>query len=195
MAKYVIDKTTMTGLADALRQATGKSRTYTPEEMMDEVIHILDSATYILVDEHGTEVPAVFMENEVVFDATANDIRLGKIAVTGDGVIEGTKEIPSYISSEGAVRIPAGKTLAIDMFSDLCEYTKLQAIVCAFNTDLARSVAAEKVAINDKVYAVNSSTVIASVTVDTERQAINLGITNTTNLPVVIRYFTFKEEE
>lgn len=195
MAKYIIDEATLTGLANALRTATGKEQTFTPEEMITEVTNILDSATYILIDENGTEVPAVFVENEVVFDATANDIRLGKIAATGDGVTEGTKEIPRYVSSEGAVRIPAGEALTINMFSDLCQYTKLQAIVCAFNTSPSNSVAAEKVSINDQVYAVNSPTPIATVSVDAEHQAISFGLTNTSDSPVVIRYFTFKEEE
>lgn len=194
MAKYIIDSDTLTGLADALREVTGKNRTYTPGEMIEEVTHILESATYILVDENGTEVPAVFMENEVIFDATANDIRLGKVAVTGDGVTEGTKEIPAYHTEQGRYLIKPGRALEIPMFSDRCQYTKLQAIVCAYNTSSDDSVSAVMVVIGDELYAAGSVESLAEVSVDTTNQSIKLGLTNTGDSSLLIRYMTIKEE-
>lgn len=193
MAKYIIDSATLTGLADALRKVTGKTRTYTPEEMIEAVTNILDAAVYILKDEAGNEIVGVATENEVELDATANDIRAGKVAATAVGITEGTKEIPAYHTTEGFVKIPAGSELVIEMFSDRCEYTKLQAVVCAYGSSLEESVAAEKVSIEGKVYAVNSAEVIAEVSVDAENQAIKLGITNDSDNAVVIRYFTYKE--
>lgn len=193
MAKYIIDGDTLTGLANTLREVTGEDRTYTPAEMIEAVSTILDSATYILVDEDGNEIPAVFVENETVFDATANDIRLGKIAASSEGVVEGTKEIPSYNTTEGFEYIPAGSDIKIRMFSDKCEYTKLQAMVCAFNTTTNDSVATEKVSIEGKVYEVNSTDAIAEVVVDVENQAIDLSIINESDNPVVVRFFTYKE--
>jgi hypothetical protein len=152
--------------------------------------------TYILVDENGYEVPATLVDEPVTLTANAaTDIRKGMTAVTDEGVVTGEKEIPSYVSSEGAVRIPAGETLSISMFSDLCKYTKLQAIVCAYNTSLANSVAAEKISVNDAVYAVNSTIALSSISVNEEKQTIDFGLTNTGSSPVVIRYFTLKEEE
>lgn len=153
----------------------------------------VDPETIILVDEEGTEVAAYLTEEEVDLTATANDIRLGATAVTDDGVVEGSKEIPSYITEEGSVMIPAGSTLTISMYSDMCEFTKLQALVCAFNKTISDSVATEKVSINGKVYEVNSTTILADVVVDSTNQSIILGLANSNTTPVIIRYFTYKE--
>ena len=150
--------------------------------------------TYILVDEKGNEYPATFVDNETEFDATANDIRLGKVAATGVGVVTGEKDIPAYHTTEGIAEVSSGETIEILMFSDKCNYTKLQALICAFNTTLNDSVATEKVAFNNKVYAVNSTESIADITVDTIMQSISFGITNDSENPIVVRFMTYKEE-
>ncbi len=149
--------------------------------------------TYILVDEKGKEVAGVMVENEAVFDATANDIRIGKTAATAEGVTTGEKEIPLYQTREGVQYIPAGSELVIKGLKNY-EYTKLQALVCVYASSMSGSVATEKVAINDKVYAAESTEVLAEVTTDPENKSINLGIKNEGTSPVVIRYFTYKEE-
>lgn len=194
MAKLVIEEATLIGLADSLREVTGKNRKFTPDEMIEEVKHVLDSLTYILVDENGTEVPAVFLENEVVFDATANDIRLGKVAVTGDGVTTGTKDIPAYQTEQGVHIVKPGKALNIPMYSDQCQYTKLQAIVCTYAANVDSSVSAVMVVIDDKLYTVGSSEPLAEVSVDAGAQTIKLGFANTGNSSLLIRYMTIKEE-
>lgn len=152
-----------------------------------------DTQTYILVDESGNEYPAVAVSEETVFDATANDIRQGKVAVTDSGVTTGTKEIPAYYTSEGVQAVPGGSAFTITNMKN-CEYTKLQALICKFNTSLSDSVATDKVSINDGVYAVDSTEIVATVTVDVENSTINLGITNEGTVPYVIRFFTYKEE-
>lgn len=194
MPKYLIEESTLKGLADAIRDVTGTDRTYTPSEMIDAVTTILERGTYVLVDEIGNEVPAVFVEQETRFTATENDIRIGTTAVNDNGVVTGTKEIPAYHTTEGYKRIAAGEELTIPMYSDRCQYTRFQAIVCSYNTSSADSVAAEMVVINDNVYYVQSVNAIASVTVDTENQTIKLGITNDSDGYFVIRYITYKEE-
>lgn len=149
--------------------------------------------TYILVDENGNEVVGVMSKNEVVFDATANDIRAGKVAASATGVVTGEKEIPAYYTIEGFEKVPAGSDLKIQLFSDSCEYTKFQAIICAAGDTIDASVSAEKVSINGKVYAVNSTVELAEVAVDSENQAIDLSLINESDNPVVIRFFTYKE--
>lgn len=191
MAKYVIDSETLTGLADALRKVTGETRSYTPVEMIDAVTHIMETGTFILVDEDGNEIPAVFVDNETVFTATKNDIRLGKTAVTESGVTEGTKEIPAYHTTEGSRLVTNGSKLIIPIPD--YDYTKMQAIVCSYNTSLTNSVAANKVAINGKVYPVQSTTAEASVTIDDTNERIDLGLTNNTEGSLVIKYFSYKE--
>lgn len=148
--------------------------------------------TYIIRDEAGNEFPAVMVENETVFDATANDIRLGKVAATNEGITEGTKEIPAYHTFEAARLITAGSAIEIPNFKN-CEFTKLQAIICRFNTGLTNSVAAEKISINSNVYAVNSTELLSTVTVDVSNFKISFGLKNESNKPLILRYFTYKE--
>ena len=150
--------------------------------------------TYILVDEKGNQVPAVMVDNETVLDATANDIRAGKVAASYNGITTGTKEIPAYNTSQGRRTIKPGESLIIPMYSDLCEFTKFQAIICVYNTAVADSLAARLVAIEDKLYEVGSTVELATITVDTENQSINLGITNEGDTSLIIRYMTIKEE-
>lgn len=97
MAKYIIDESTLQGLANAIRKVTGETRTYTPTEMIEAVTNIMESATYILVDESGREIPAVYVDSEKVFDATAGDILSGKTAATDSGITVGTLDIKSTV--------------------------------------------------------------------------------------------------
>lgn len=152
-----------------------------------------DTQMYILVDEDGNEYPAVLVDEETTFDATANDIREGKVAATESGVTVGTKEIPSYYTLEGFTLIPAGSSFSIIGIKNY-EYTKLQVIICALGTSIDTSVAAEKVSINSKVYEVGSTDVLSVVSTNSENSSINLGIINEGTSPCVMRYFTYKEE-
>lgn len=150
--------------------------------------------TYILIDEDGNEIPAVFVADEVVFDATENDIREGMTAATAEGVTTGTKVIPSYHTTEGIKYIPVGDPLSVTLIDqDRYDYTKLQAIICRYNTSLPESVATEKVSIDGSTYAVNSADVIASVIKDHTTKTIDFGIINNGDSPLVLRYFTCKE--
>lgn len=195
MAKYAIDENTLKRLADALREVSGENRTYTPEEMIEAVATILDSATYILVTPDGQEIPAVFVEDEVVFTADANDIREGVVAATGDGVVTGTKYIPPYNPVSGVKVIPAGGELTVPlMFRDAYNYTAFQALVCSFNTTMANSVSTVKVVIEDGMYSVNSTTLISTIVKDASAKAVKFGATNDTGKPCIIRFFTYKED-
>lgn len=148
--------------------------------------------TYVFEDEEGNEVYGVIVQNETELTATENDIRLGKLAVTGIGLTNGHKEIPAYHTTEGTRLISAGSECKIINLNN-CEYTKLQVLICAFNASVSNSVATEKVSINGKVYAVGSTEVLADVTVNVAEKEVNLGITNEGDAPCVIRYFTYKE--
>lgn len=192
MDKYLIEGDTLRGLADALRNVSGTDRTYTPSEMIEAVTTILDSATFILVDENGNEVPAVFVEHETVFDAEANDIRLGKTAVNQNGVVEGTKEIPAYHTREGARVITPGSDFIIPTVTHY-DYTKLQAIIGPFNTSLDDSVCAERVVINSNVYEVLSTVSISEVLKDGDNSRIHLNITNESDKSYLLQFFMYKE--
>lgn len=194
MSKMYIDSETLECLANALRSITGETRSYTPTEMIEAVTNIMETGTYIIVDKNGNEIPAVFVDNEQSFTATANDIRIGTTAVTEAGVTVGEKEIPAYYTSEGIQIIPAGSAVKITGIVD-CAFTKLQVLVCAFNGNINGSVFTEKVSIDGKVYDAKSTEVLAEVTVDNTSKSIDLGVTNTGSTKYVVRYFSYKEEK
>lgn len=147
--------------------------------------------TYILEDDDGNQIVGVLSDEPVVLDATANDIRTGKKAATDFGVTTGTKDIPSYYMHEGVRAVPSGSDFIIPI-SDY-DYTKLQAIICPFNSSFDDSVSAEKVSINDNVYEVLSAEPLASVLKDESNARVDLGITNDSDISYIIRYFMFKE--
>lgn len=152
--------------------------------------------TYILRDEAGTEMVATVVGEETLFTATANDIREGMVAATDEGVTTGTKVIPSYHTTEGYAIATVGQSLTLSFVdSGLYDYTKLQVIICPFNTTVEASVAAEKVVINDKIYVVQSTESIGSITKNHDTEQIEFGITNDGTVPWIIRYFTYKEIE
>ena len=183
-------------IADAIRGRTGTTGELTLDEMAEminsmEVDSGDDVNTYILVDENGYEVPAVLVDEPVTLTATPNDIRIGTTAVTEEGVVTGEKEIPAYHMTEGFKGIPNGSAFVLPL--PHYDYTKLQAIICLFNTSLTDSVAAERVAIEDNVYPVQSTVPEAQIVIDNDNKRIDFGITNTSGKMCLIRYITYKE--
>lgn len=147
--------------------------------------------TFIITDENGNELTAVLTDSVKVFDATANDIRLGKLAATDNGITEGTKEIPAYHTQFGTKLVKDGEEFLLYITN--YDYTKLQAIFCPFNTILEDSVAADRVVIDDRVYPVGVTASDGAIAVNHELERIEFGITNNSGKDCVIRYFTCKE--
>lgn len=193
MAKYIIDESTLQKLANAIRDVNGETKTYTPDEMADAVTNIMNSITYVLVDQYGKEYPAVYVDSKTVFDATPNDIRVGTTAATDKGVTVGEKEIPAYHTYQGYRIIMPGAL--VKHTSEDHEYTKLQALLCTYNTNIANSTYTNNVAIDNSVYPVQSTEAVADVTVNYIDGAIEFGIINETTKPQILRYFYYKEEE
>ena len=46
--------------------------------------------TFVLVDEKGNEITGVLVDEITIFDATADDIKIGKIAASDSGIVIGT---------------------------------------------------------------------------------------------------------
>lgn len=188
----LIDK--IKAIADAIRAKTGSTGLMSLDEMAESIEYMStddNTQTYILVDEDGYEIPAVLVDEPVTLTATTNDIRIGTTAVTEAGVVTGEKEIPVYHTRAGFKAITNGSRIVLTTKN--YDYTKLQAIICSFNTSLTNSVAADKVAINNNVYTVRSTEVEATVTKNDEMTQVDFGITNTSGSPCVIRYFMYKE--
>lgn len=187
-------KAHLTSIADAIRERTGETDKLTIAQMKAEIEYMPagdDGEAYILVDENGNEIAAVLTDEEVDLTATPNDIRLGSIAVTDDGVITGEKEIPSYYVGEGYRIITKGSNIVLP--HKLYDYTKIQAAICSFNTNLMNSVAVNKTVILDNVYDPNSTESLSTVVKDHATKSINFGIKNESDGTYILRFFMYKE--
>ena len=147
--------------------------------------------TYILTDENGNELTGVFVESETIFTATDNDVREGMVYAGDSGVSTGSKYIPSYHTTEGYKIITNGSLLKIKSVD--YDYTKLQALICSFNSNLSNSVATEQVSINNNVYDVRSTTIVSNITKNDTDGSIEFGIVNESGEPKIIIYFYYKE--
>lgn len=148
--------------------------------------------TMIIIDSEGNELTGVVTEKLQVFDATDNDVREGKVYASDSGVSTGTKNIPAYHTFEGAKIVTRGSSFSVYL-GEYYDYTKFQAIICPFNTNLSNSVAAEKVVILDNVYNVQSTISLGKITLNSNTQSVDFEFTNTSNISYLIRYFTYKE--
>jgi hypothetical protein len=153
--------------------------------------------TLLLTDESGVEITGVIVGQEVIFTANAaTDIREGKVAATDEGVVTGSKVIPSYHTNHGARLIDAGDEFVIRLAKlDCYDYTNFHGIICEWNTNLSNSVAANRIVVLDAVYPVLSTEEISIVTKDADSKSVIFGITNNTDAPCVVRYMTYKEIE
>lgn len=152
--------------------------------------------SFLLETEDGVQLVGVTVGEETVFDATPNDVRVGKVYAGEDGVETGEKVIPSYNTMAGVKVIPKNsefKLSNLDSRIDYHDYTKLQTIICSFNTNISKSVSTEKVSIDDKVYDVKSTEVISEIVKNHNTKSIDFGITNNLGTPCIIRYLTYKE--
>jgi hypothetical protein len=150
--------------------------------------------TVIIEDADGNELTGVVTGEQVIFDATPNDVRLGKTFAGDEGVKVGQKDIPSYHTTTGVQYVPANTEFKITIsIKDRYDYTELQAMIIPWNTNYEDSVAVEKVVIENNVYNAGSTTAIATITKDAENKSILFGITNG-DTPAIIRFFTYKEE-
>lgn len=142
----------------------------------------------------GSTILGVVTGEETIFTATDNDVREGSVYASDGGVSTGTKVIPSYHTTETSRYIPVGSDVTIPLPTlNKYDYTKLQVIICDFNENMSNSVAATKISILDKVFDVNSTNVVSNVTKDETTKSINLGITNNSTVPWVVRCLTYKE--
>ena len=152
--------------------------------------------SFLLETEDGVQLVGVTVGEETVFDATPNDVREGKTYAGEDGVKIGEKVIPSYHTTEGYKIITSGSPFNIKLDNlDKYNYTKLQAVICEFDTNLSNSVATNRVSINNSVYDVNSTDAISILFKNDDTKTIEFGITNDSEKIQILRFFTYKEIE
>ena len=146
--------------------------------------------TFILEDEAGTQFMAVCVGEETVFTATDNDVREGLVYASDKGVSTGTKIIPVYYAGYGEKIVLANREVTIT--TPEYDYDSLMVIISTYNTSLSQSFVSTYVSVYDAIYMVGSNTKVADITIDTENEKVNLGITASEKS--VLRYFVIKEE-
>ena len=146
--------------------------------------------TLILVDENGNELTGVITGSEVIFDATANDVREGKTFASNDGIQVGKKVIPPYYASYGS-RIIAANSVATIPVPEY-QYSYLMVVICPYNVSEGQSVVSTYISIGDAMYVANSNQKVSDIVVDVENEQINLGII--VSEKSVLRYCVIKEE-
>lgn len=150
--------------------------------------------TYIITDENGAEFTGVVVDQLTVFTATDNDVREGLVYASDHGVSTGTKVIPIYHAREGSKIVMPGDALEIILTEyDIYDYTYLQCIVCQWNTSLPLSLIDIYKVIDSNIYQTGSDVALGSVTKNDQTKSVNLGISNTGNEPVAIRYCIYRE--
>ena len=152
--------------------------------------------TFIIEDDNGNEITGVCVDQQIVFDATAADVRIGKIFASDDGIMQGENTI-TYRTSEGSEYILPGADFCVSDLGVYNEYnyTKLQCIITKYSSNKDERMSAEKIVLNDSVYNVGSSIAISTVTKNVEKKSIDLNITNETDDIYIIYFFTYAQEE
>ena len=151
--------------------------------------------TLILLDENGNEIAGVIVDQETVFTAGDNDVRENMVYAGDSGVSIGTKNIPAYRTTKAECLILPSETFSIPLEDyNKYDYTKFQAIIAKYNTKISDSVFTDKIAINDCVYAVNSSDALSNISKNADMKSIDLNIVNNTEDIYVIHFFTYREE-
>lgn len=150
--------------------------------------------TVILVDADGNEVTGVVTENVKVFDATPEDVKIGKTFAGEEGVLEGT-DTKTYRVIFASYLVFPGEIFSIPLVDyDSYNYTKFQATIALFNTTVLDSTSVDKTVINDAVYNVNSNVKLSDVTKNLGTKSVDLNIVNDTDNIYIVHYSTYKEE-
>ena len=154
----------------------------------NETVYLLTTT-----DSDDTAYAQLASQEPVTLTATETDVRMGALAVTENGIIEGTKDIPPYHTKQGTVIFLPNEEIKLQFYTEIHDYTGFQATIAKFNTEAKNSVDVEMVVINGSVYRVGSTDVISTVRKDTENKIIDLGIVNGDS-KCILRYILFKEE-
>ena len=150
--------------------------------------------TLILTDENGNEVVGVVTDSVQAFSATPADVRINKTFVSDNGIETGENTI-TYRTFKGECLIFPQENFSIPLRNNNhYDYTKFQGIITKFGTSIDDSVYAEKIALNNAVFNVNSTEKMSDITKNATSKSIDLNIINNTNDMYLIHFFTYKEE-
>lgn len=150
--------------------------------------------TVIIQDKDGNEFTGVVTDTEMVFDATPNDVKIGKVFASDNGVEIGT-DTKTYRTTHRSYIIFPDEDFSIPLEDyDQYDYTKFQAIIAEFNTSLEDSTSVSKVSLNNQIFNVGSTEKISDIIKNPSTKSIDFNINNNTDKSFVVYISTYKEE-
>lgn len=146
--------------------------------------------TFVIEDENGNELTGVITKQEVIFDATDNDVREGMTYASDSGISTGTKFIPPYYVRYGYKTVFAGKNATI--VAPEYDYESLLITIATYNTSWSQSTVLTYVSVDNAVYSMEDNSKVSDIVIDHDNATINLGIT--VNEKSILRYFVVMED-
>lgn len=134
--------------------------------------------------EDGTVLEGVVTDDAPVVDATAQDIRYGKTAITEYGVTVGKYKAQRAMSS--SLLVKPGDACVIQFDDDMYDYAAFQCAITA-------SGAIKYASINNKIVSVDGAE-ISTITKDVNTKSINLNFTNDSEDTYEILYTTYRDD-
>ena len=148
--------------------------------------------TVIIEDADGNELTGVVTGDEVVFTATDKQVADGFVYAGDNGVSTGSREFLSYRTTRGYKLVDIGDIYTLQLSdNDQYQYTQLQCLISPLSNPYMVTMSV----LDNGVYSVSDGSKLSDVTIDISTKSINLNISNTSNEPYVIYYFTYKQEE
>jgi hypothetical protein len=150
-----------------------------------------EQVSYVLSNADGSKkIYAQLSSKEpITLTATENDIRLGSTAITNEGFVEGTKDIPSYYSGYGSKMITAGSEAVIK--KEEYDYKSIMITIAPYDAATG-STSVNYVSVSDAMYEAKTTTKLSDITINEDEKQVNLGIT--VDVLSVMRYFIVREE-
>lgn len=151
--------------------------------------------TVEIISDDGVSLMGVVVDQEQILDAKPSDIRIGKIAATDSGIVEGTNTITYRTIILSELFLP-GETICIYLPQfNMYDYTKIQCIVTLFEKSYVDSAVPKYITIDDNVFSIDTHNKVSSITKNATDKTIELNITNNSEDVYEIFFATYHEEE
>lgn len=147
-----------------------------------------------IIDGNGNTLVGTVTDSAVVFDATREDVKVGKMFASNDGVQEGI-DTKTYRTTVGSEIIKPGENISIPLSQyDQYNYTKFQGVIVIHNSDYSTNVNVVGITIDDYVFSSSTSNKLSTITKNSVTKSIDFNVKNDTQNVYEVFYSTYHEE-
>lgn len=147
-----------------------------------------------IVDGNGSTIIGTVTDSAVTFNATRDDVKVGKVFASNDGVQEGT-DTRTYRTTVGNKIIQPGENISIPLSEyDKYNYTKFQGVIVIYNSDYSTNVNVVGITIDDYVFSSSTSNKLSTITKNSVTKSIDFNVKNDTQNAYEVFYSTYHEE-